>query len=65
MTGIIEWLQGRKTWIILILAFVFNAGVMAGWWSPESEWWTLINTILGFLGIGTIGAKITRTTKKQ
>ncbi len=64
MTGIIEWLQGKKTYIILIVAFVFNIGIAAGFWTPESELWNLINIILGFLGVGTIGAKITRVAKK-
>ena len=64
MSGIIEWLQGKKTSIILILAFVFNAGVMAGWWTPESQLWSIINIVLGFLGIGTVGAKVTRLAKK-
>ena len=64
MNGIIEWLQGKKTYIILIVGFVFNIGIAVGWWTPESELWNLINVILTFLGLGTIGAKINRSAKK-
>jgi len=60
----IEWLQGKKTYIVFILATVFNAGVLFGWWAVESEIWTVINAILGFLGLGTLGAKVNRVLKK-
>ena len=61
--GWLEWLQGKKTYIIFIVATIFNAGVLIGWWTPESEMWTIINAILGFLGLGTLGAKVNRMTK--
>jgi hypothetical protein len=64
MSGIITWLQGKKTYVILILGFVFNFGVAIGWWTIDSQLWEIINYILGFLGLGTIGAKINRTAKK-
>ena len=60
MSGIIEWLQGKKTYIILLVGFAFNIGIAAGWWTPESELWSIINAVLGFLGLGTLGAKINR-----
>ena len=52
--GIIQWLQGKKTFIVLIVAFIFNIGVAAGLWTPESEVWNIINAILGFLGLGAL-----------
>ena len=64
MNGFIEWLQGKKTYIIVLLASVFNIGVVFGWWTPDSQVWALINTILGFLGIGTIRAGIKGESQK-
>jgi len=60
----IEWLQGYKTYIVFVLGVIFNLGVLVGWWAVDSEIWTLINSILAFLGLGTIGAKINRVAKK-
>lgn len=54
MQGILAWLQGKKTYIIIIVGAVFNIGVAAGWWTPDSPLWELINTILVFLGIGAV-----------
>jgi len=62
--GWIEWLQGKKTYIIFFLGTVFNAGVLFGWWPVESEIWIVINAILGFLGLGTLGAKVNRSLEK-
>jgi len=56
MTGIFDFLQGYKTYIVMILAFVFNLGATAGWWLPDNQVWELINIILGFLGLGAIRA---------
>lgn len=54
MQAIIEKLQGYKTYIIMVLAFVFNIGITAGWWTLDNQVWDLINVILGFLGLGAI-----------
>ena len=62
--GWIEWLQGYKTYIIFFLATIFNAGILFGWWTAEAEMWTLVNAILGFLGLGTLAAKGNRMMKK-
>ena len=64
MSGIIEWLQGKKTYIIMVLAFIFNLGVVSGWWTPDSQVWELINIILGFLGLGALrSGQKTESTK--
>ena len=63
--GIIGWLQGKKTWIVFFIATIFNAGVLAGWWTLESEIWTIINAILGFLGLGSLNAKMNRNAKEK
>ena len=61
MGGVLEWLRGKKTYIIVITAFIFNIGVMAGVWALDSQLWEIINYILGFLGIGAVRAGIKKT----
>ena len=58
MEGIQAWLQGKKTYILLILAFVFNVGIAAGLWQLDSQVWELINMVLGFLGIGAFRSAV-------
>ena len=65
MTGIIEWLQGKKAYIIMILGFVFNVGVLAGFWPVDSQMWALINSILGFLGLGTLRSAAKKLEQKK
>ena len=62
--GIIEWLQGKKSYIVLVVAFAFNIGVTAGWWLPDSQMWELINTILVFLGVGAFRSAIKKAEIK-
>lgn len=57
----LDWLQGKKTYIIVILAAVFNIGVVFGFWTVDSGVWTFINSILGFLGLGTLRAGVTKS----
>jgi len=61
--GWLEWLQGRKTWIVFFVGVIFNGGILAGWWTLDSQLWVVINTILGFLGLGSINAKMNRNAK--
>lgn len=56
--GFIEWLQGKKTYILLIVAFIFNMGSALGLWEPDSQVWELINTLLVFLGIGAFRSAV-------
>ena len=46
MSGFMEWLQGKKSYILLIVGFIFNLGVISGWWAMESEIWALIDSLL-------------------
>ena len=64
MTGIITWLEGKKTYIVMILAFIFNLGLEAGWWMLDNAVWSLINIILGFLGIGALRSGLKTEAKK-
>jgi len=63
MQGIIDWLQGKKTYIIAVLAAVFNVGIAFGWWTLDSQVWELINIILGFLGLGTLRSGMSKAAK--
>ena len=62
--NILEWLQGKKTYIIIIIGALFNVGIAAGWWSMDSPIWELINTILVFLGIGAIRSGVKSEASK-
>jgi hypothetical protein len=64
MTAIQEWLQGKKTYIIMIVGFVFNIGVVAGWWTLDNQVWDLVNMILVFLGVGSIRAGVSTEARK-
>ena len=46
MAGFVEWLQGKKSYILLVVAFVFNLGILSGWWLVDNPTWALIDTIL-------------------
>jgi len=61
MQGIIEFLQGKKTYITALLFGVFNFGAAVGWWTPDSTIWITINTILGMLGFGFLRAGVTKS----
>lgn len=58
----LEWLQGKKTYIIMLVGFVFNLGCLAGWWIESSTIWGFVNSLLVFLGIGAIRAGVTKSS---
>jgi hypothetical protein len=42
-------------YVVAAAAIVFNFGVMvAGWWTPDNTAFATIDTVLGFLGLGSI-----------
>jgi hypothetical protein len=60
------WLQGKKTYIITVVAFAFNLGCLMGWWIESSAVWGFINSLFLFLGIGAIRSGVkTEVTKLQ
>ena len=65
MSGIIEWLSGRKSYLLLIVGFVFNLGVLAAWWPVDSETWTLIDSLLLALLGASFRAAITKSSPTQ
>ena len=58
MKTIREWLQGKKTYIVLAVAFVFGGLQACGVEVPA-----VVYEVLAFLGIGAVGAKIDRAVK--
>jgi len=60
----LEWLQGKKTYIITVVAFAFNLGCLMGWWVESSAVWGFINSLFLFLGIGAIRAGVSNEVKK-
>lgn len=52
MKRVIEFLKGKKTYIVAVIIAVVNLAVAFGYVSPEHL--TQINIVLGVLGLGAI-----------
>ena len=50
------WLKGKKTYIVMLIGVIVNAGVYLGY--LDATHLGLINTVLGFLGLGAIRAGV-------
>jgi len=61
----LEWLQGYKTYIVIALTALFNVGIGLGWWTPETDWIVILNSILVSFGAGFIKAGLNREAKKS
>ena len=60
MQSVLLWLQGKKTYITVIVAVIFNAGVAFKLWNVDNATWAAIDTILGALGLGFLRAGIAK-----
>jgi len=58
MGKIIEFLKGKKTYIVAAIGVIVN-GLWAMGYIP-AEWLPGINTVLAFLGLATLRAGITK-----
>lgn len=58
MKKIINELQGRKTYIVVIVAIIFNTLVQYGYVDGSSAQY--INVILGALGLGALRAGVSK-----
>ena len=58
MLNIINWLSGKKTYIIAVVGAVLNLAVAFGWITPENL--TEINAVLVALGLGTLRAGVAK-----
>lgn len=63
MEGLINWLNGKKTYIIAFLFGVFNFGVSIGWWDVSNDIWAAINSLLGMLGWAFMRMGISKSAK--
>lgn len=52
MNNLVNWLDGKKTYITAFLFAVFNFGASVGWWQLDSAVWEGINYVLAALGFG-------------
>ena len=59
----LEWLEGKKTFIVAILFGVFNVGVAVGWWPLDSEIIIAINSVLASFGFGFLRAGVNKSGK--
>lgn len=55
---ILEWLKGKKTYIVMGISFLFNVGVAVGWWTIDNKVWIEINALLVALGLTAMRAGI-------
>lgn len=58
MNKIIEWLKGKKTYVVVAIGITIN-GLYAMGYIPEAII-PMVNTVLGFLGLATLRAGVTK-----
>lgn len=56
-----EWLKGKKTYITAIVGIILNGLIAMGYIS--SDLIVPINSVLGFLGLGTLRAGVKKTNE--
>ena len=61
MKGLVEWLEGKKTYIVAILGALYNVGIAFAWWTPDDQYVILINSVLAALGVGFLRAGVTKS----
>ena len=61
MKKILDTLSGKKTYIVAVLAAIFNMGVAFGWWATDSQVIITINSILAACGLGFLRAGVTKS----
>ena len=63
MANVIKFLEGKKTYIVAVLAFVAAGGQALGWWSAEQV--RLMNMFLAAFGLAFSGAAASNISNKQ
>ena len=59
MSKLLDFLAGKKTYIIVVIGAVLNVAVAFGWVSPDNL--EQINAVLVALGLGAIRAGISKS----
>lgn len=55
---LLNWLSGKKTYIVAVVLALVNVGVAMGWISPENL--EQINVVLVALGLGALRASVSK-----
>lgn len=61
MTNLLDSIKKYGVYVVLLAAVIYNFGALVPvvpWWTPETAIIVQIDTILGFLGLGSIRAKL-------
>ena len=61
MAKILAFLNGKKTYIVAVLFGVFNVGLAMGWWAADNQMITLVDSVLGTLGLSFLRAGVTKS----
>ncbi len=64
MQAILDFLSGKKTYIVAGLFAIFNFGVAMGYWTPDNSLVTTIDSLLGALGLSFLRAGVTKSEPK-
>jgi len=62
MSNLMEWLKGKKSYILLFVAFIFNLGVLSGWWATDNATWSAIDLLIASLLGASFRAAITKSS---
>jgi hypothetical protein len=58
MQKILEFLSGKKSYIIAFLFAIWNFGVETQLWTVDNQIWSIVNYILGALGFAFLRAGV-------
>lgn len=58
MNKVLEFLNGKKTYIVAALFAIWNFGIETNLWVVDNQIWMVVNYILGALGLGFMRAAI-------
>ena len=61
LSDLILWLQGKKTYVIMLVGVIVNGLWVMGYLDDKTV--IAIDSILGFLGLGSIRAGISKGAK--
>ena len=58
MSKLLSWLDGKKTYIVVVIGAVLNVAVAFGWITPDNL--EAINAVLVALGLGALRAGVSK-----
>jgi hypothetical protein len=61
MQSVLDFLSGKKSYILLFIGVIFNLGVISGWWATDNATWASIDTLLAGLLGASFRAGITKS----